>query len=151
MNPYLIDQDFWDRLGLLGPECSCNLNICNPLEVNDHPTNRAAVRGNMYMPFINGVSFYDYSATGRFSHWKITYDHRSQAVFHGSYNINERSACHDFELGMLVKGEAFAEQIKSMIDYDLSVSRKITSKSEFFKHPWLHPSTYLNKATQNYT
>ncbi|MEK3738643.1 phospholipase D-like domain-containing protein [Paenibacillus sp. FSL F4-0122] len=151
VNPYLIDQDFWDRLGLLGPECSCNLNICNPLEVNDHPTNRAAVRGNMYMPFINGVSFYDYSATGRFSHWKITYDHRSQAVFHGSYNINERSACHDFELGMLVKGEAFAEQIKSMIDYDLSVSRKITSKSEFFKHPWLHPSTYLNKVTQNYT
>lgn len=151
VNPYLIDQDFWDRLAQLGPDCSCHLSICNPLKVNDHPTNRAAVRGNMYTPFKNGVSFYDYSQTGRFSHWKITYDHRSRAVFHGSYNINERSACHDFELGMLVKGEDFAAQIKSMIDYDLSVSRKITKKSEFFKHPWLHPSTYLNKATQNYT
>ncbi|WP_042123858.1 phospholipase D-like domain-containing protein [Paenibacillus sp. FSL R5-0345] len=151
VNPYLIDQEFWDRLGELGPDCSSHLSICNPLKVNDHPTNYAAVRGNMYKPFINGVSFYDYSFTGRFSHWKITYDHRSQAVFHGSYNINERSACHDFELGMLVKGEAFAERIKSMIDYDLGVSRKITKKSEFFKHPWLHPSTYLNKVTQNYT
>lgn len=151
VNPYLIDQAFWDRLAELGTDCSCHLALCNPLEVNDHPTNRAAVCGNMYVPFCNGVSFYDYSYTGRFSHWKITYDHRSRAVFHGSYNINERSACHDFELGLLVKGEAFAEKVKSLIDYDLSVSRKITDKKEFFKHPWLHPSTYLNKATQSYT
>ncbi|MEK5024496.1 phospholipase D-like domain-containing protein [Paenibacillus sp. FSL M7-1046] len=151
VNPYLIDQAFWDRLGELGPDCSCHLAICNPLEVNDHPTNRAAVRSNMYEPFLNGVSFYDYSFTGRFSHWKITYDHRSRAVFHGSYNINERSACHDFELGLLVKGEGFAKRIKSMIDYDLGVSKKISDKKEFFKHPWMHPGTYLNKATQNYT
>lgn len=151
VNPYLIDQAFWDRLKELGPECSCHLALCNPLEINDHPTNRAAVRSNMYIPFCNGVSFFDYSFTGRFSHWKITYDRRANAVFHGSYNINERSACHDFELGMLVKGEGFAEKVKSMIDYDLVVSRKITDKSEFFKHPWLHPSTYVNKATQNYT
>ena len=151
VNPYLIDQDFWDRLCELSPDCSCNLKLCNSLQVNDHPTNGAAVRSNMYQPFINGVSFYDYSATGRFSHWKITYDHRSRAVFHGSYNINERSACHDFELGLLVKGEAFSDKVKSMIDYDLGVSRKITDKSEFFKHPWLHPSTYFNKVTQNFT
>ncbi|WP_379158490.1 phosphatidylserine/phosphatidylglycerophosphate/cardiolipin synthase family protein [Paenibacillus sp. sgz5001063] len=151
VNPYLIDQAFWDRLNELGPECSCHLAICNPLEVNDHPTNRAAVRSNMFVPFCNGVSFYDYSATERFSHWKITYDHRSHAVFHGSYNINERSACHDFELGLLVKGEAFAAKVKAMIDYDLGVSRKITDKKEFFKHPWMHPSTYVNKATRNYT
>lgn len=151
VNPYLIDQAFWDRLGEVGAECSSHIAICNPLEINDHPTNKAAVRSNMYTPFCNGVSFYDYSYTGRFSHWKITYDHRARAVFHGSYNINERSACHDFEMGMLVKGEAFAGKVKRMIDYDLSVSRKISDKKEFFKHPWLHPSTYLNKATQNYT
>ncbi|WP_249899427.1 phospholipase D-like domain-containing protein [Paenibacillus sp. PK3_47] len=151
VNPYLIDQAFWDRLCELGPECSGHLTICNPLEVNDHPTNRASVRSNMYTPFRNGVSFYDYSFTERFSHWKITYDHRSHAVFHGSYNINERSACHDFELGLLVKGKAFAEKVKSMIDYDLSVSRKITDEKEFFKHPWLHPSTYVNKATQYFS
>jgi cardiolipin synthase A/B len=151
VNPYLIDQDFWDRLKGLGPECSCNLTICNPLHVTDHPTNLAAVRSNMYTPFCNGVSFYDYSDTGRFSHWKISYDRRSHAVFHGSYNINERSACHDFELGLLVKGQAFADKVKELIDYDLGVSRKITDKKEFFKHPWLHPSTYLNKVTRNYT
>ncbi|WP_246553256.1 phospholipase D-like domain-containing protein [Paenibacillus tritici] len=151
LNPYLIDQAFWDRLGEVGPERACHISICNPLEVNDHPTNKAAVRSNMYVPFSNGVSFYDYSSTERFSHWKITYDRRSQAVFHGSYNINERSACHDFELGMLVKGRSLAEKVKRMMDYDLSVSRRISDKHEFFKHPWLHPSTYLNKATQNYT
>lgn len=151
VNPYLIDQAFWDRLGEVGPECSRHISICNPLEVNDHPTNKAAVRSNMFIPFCNGVSFYDYSSTERFSHWKITYDHRARAVFHGSYNINERSACHDFEMGMLVKSEPFADKVKRMIDYDLGVSRKISDKHEFFKHPWLHPSTYLNKATQNYT
>lgn len=151
VNPYLIDQAFWDRLGEVGPERARHLTLCNPLEVNDHPTNKAAVRGNMYTPFCNGVSFYDYSHTGRFSHWKITYDHRAQAVFHGSYNINERSACHDFELGMLVRGGECAAKVKRMIDYDLSVSRRISDQQEFFKHPWLHPSTYLNKATQNYT
>ena len=151
VNPYLIDQDFWDRLKELGPDCSCHLTLCNSLLVNDHPTNRAAVRSNMYTPFCNGVSFYDYSNTGRFSHWKISYDKRSNAVFHGSYNINERSACHDFELGLLVKGKSFADKVRKMIDYDLSVSRKITDKNEFFKHPWLHPSTYLNAATRNFT
>ncbi|MCL6603295.1 MAG: phosphatidylserine/phosphatidylglycerophosphate/cardiolipin synthase family protein [Paenibacillus sp.] len=151
INPYLIDQDFWDRLQDVGPECSSHLTLCNSLLVNDHPTNRAAVRGNMYTPFCEGVSFYDYSGTGRFSHWKISYDKRSNAVFHGSYNINERSACHDFELGLLVKGQAFADKVKELIDYDLSVSRKVTDKNEFFKYPWLHPSTYLNAATRNYT
>ena len=151
VNPYLIDQAFWDRLKKLGPECSGHLTLCNSLFVNDHPTNLAAVRSNMYEPFCNGVSFYDYSGTGRFSHWKISYDKRSNAVFHGSYNINERSACHDFELGLLVKGEAFANKVRAMIKYDLSVSRKITDKHEFFKHPWLHPSTYVNAATRNFT
>lgn len=151
VNPYLIDQDFWDRLKELDSECSSHLTLCNPLLVNDHPTNRAAVRSNMYTPFCNGVTFYDYSSTGRFSHWKISYDKRSNAVFHGSYNINERSACHDFELGMLVKGSDFADKIKGMIDYDLSISRKVTDSWEFFKYPWLHPSTYINKATRNYS
>ncbi|NHN32130.1 phospholipase D-like domain-containing protein [Paenibacillus agricola] len=148
VNPYLIDQAFWDRLKSLGEEQARHLTLCNPLLVNDHPTNQTAVRSQMYEPFLKGVSFYDYSQTERFSHWKITYDHRSDCVFHGSYNINERSACHDFEIGVLVKSKPFANKVKKMIDYDLSMSRLLTESQEFYQYPALHPSTYLDKWTK---
>lgn len=151
VNPYLIDESFWEMLQSLDEERAGHIVICNCLKHNDHPTNLAAVRSHMYGPFEKGVSFYDYSATERFSHWKITYDRRGDTVFHGSYNLNERSSCHDYELGLLVKSPAFAEKVKAMIEYDLSVSKKITDAGEFFKHPALHPSTYWNKWTKNLT
>ncbi len=145
VNPYLIDGEFWKTLQSLEADRAAHISICNPLHINDHPTNLAAVRGHMRSPFEKGVSFYDYSGTERFSHWKVAYDRRADAVFHGSYNLNERSACHDFELGILVRGEAFADTVREMIGYDLGVSRQIEDAGEFFKHPALHPSTYLNK------
>lgn len=151
VNPYLIDNAFWETLIGLDEDQAKHIQICNPLQVNDHPTNKAAVRSHMYEPFHKGVTFYDYSRTERFSHWKITYDGRSDCVFHGSYNINERSACHDFELGILVKGKSFADKVRRMIEYDLSVSEKITDSRIFFKHPSLHPSTYFNKLTEYFT
>ncbi|NIK79656.1 cardiolipin synthase [Paenibacillus castaneae] len=147
INPYFIDQDFWELLNSLSCEQAKHITICNSLRVNDHPTNEAAVRSNMYDPFMMGVSFYDYSETERFSHWKISYDKRSDCVFHGSYNMNERSARHDFELGLLVKSKDFATKVKKMIDYDLFVSRQITDSKEFYQYPALHPGTYLNKIT----
>jgi|GEM_PF-1538541 len=150
VNPYLIDDEFWKALQSLDEERAAHIAICNPLHVNDHPTNLAAVRGHMRLPFEKGVSFYDYSGTERFSHWKVAYDRRSDAVFHGSYNLNERSACHDFELGVLVRGGAFAKTVREMIGYDLGVSRKVEDAGEFFKHPALHPSTYLNKLTSKF-
>ncbi|ANE48652.1 phospholipase D domain protein [Paenibacillus swuensis] len=150
VNPYLIDQAFWECLQALDEEQAKWITICNPLEVNDHPTNKSAVRSNMYGPFMKGVTFYDYSHTERFSHWKITYDKRADCFFHGSYNINERSACHDFELGVLVKNKETADKVKTMIEYDLNVSSKITDPNTFFRHPNLHPSTYIHKLTKNF-
>jgi cardiolipin synthase len=122
VNPYLIDQVFWDRLKGLEEEPASHVSICNPLTVNDIAMNQPAVRCNMFKPFVNGISFFDYSKTGRFSHWKIAYDSRSDCVFHGSYNLNTRSAIHDFEVGMLVKSKPFANKIKTMIYYDLNHS-----------------------------
>ncbi|MBP2000205.1 cardiolipin synthase [Paenibacillus shirakamiensis] len=151
VNPYLIDKAFWDRLKSLDEVQSQHITICNPLRVNDHPTNKSAVRGNMYEPFHKGVAYYDYSKTKRFSHWKINYDKYADSIFHGSYNMNERSACHDFEVGILVKGKAFAQKVKRMIDYDLSVSEHIKDSKEFFKHPSLHISTYFNRLTSYFT
>ncbi|GGG22198.1 phospholipase D-like domain-containing protein [Paenibacillus abyssi] len=151
VNPYLIDEKFWEQLKSLDAEQAQHITICNPLHVNDHPTNLAAVRSHMYRPFRKGVSFYDYSKTERFAHWKITYDKRSDCVFHGSYNINERSACHDFELGVLVRGRAFADTVRGMIAHDLEVSERITEDKAFFKHPALHLTTYLNKWTKDLT
>jgi cardiolipin synthase len=151
VNPYLIDEAFWERLRSLDEGRARHITICNPLHVNDHLTNLAAVRSHMYEPFEKGVAFYDYSFTKRFSHWKISYDKRSDSVFHGSYNLNERSALHDFELGILIKSKPFADQVRKMIAYDLSVSEPITDSKAFFKHPALHPSTYLNKITEYFT
>ncbi|USB33058.1 phospholipase D-like domain-containing protein [Paenibacillus sp. YPG26] len=151
VNPYLIDNAFWETLESLEEEQARHIIICNPLNVNDHPTNKAAVQSHMYAPFHKGVSYYDYSKTGRFSHWKITYDARAHCVFHGSYNINERSACHDFELGILVKSASFADKVRGIIGYDLSVSEQVADDKAFFKHPYLHPSTYFNKITEYFT
>jgi cardiolipin synthase len=151
VNPYLIDEDFWKAVQSLDKESARRLTLCNSLEVNDHLTNKAAVRSGMYKPSVNGVSFFDYSQTGRFSHWKITYDKRANCVLHGSYNLNMRSALHDFEAVVLVKSQSFAEKIKAMIIYDLQVSEKITDASEFFKYPFLHPSSYLNDVSRYFT
>ncbi|SEC25387.1 phosphatidylserine/phosphatidylglycerophosphate/cardiolipin synthase family protein [Paenibacillus sp. GP183] len=151
VNPYLIDEDFWKSIQSLDKESASRLTLCNSLEVNDHLTNKAAVRSGMYNPSKNGVAFFDYSQTGRFSHWKITYDKRAHCVLHGSYNLNMRSALHDFEAVVLVKSKPFAEKIKAMISYDLQVSEKITDASAFFKYPFLHPSSYLNDLSRYFT
>jgi cardiolipin synthase len=105
----------------------------------------------MYKPFQNGVSFYDYSKTGRFSHWKIAYDKLADCVFHGSYNLNTRSASHDFEVGLLVKSKPFANKVKAMIEYDLNQSEKITDAKAFHKYPQLHLSHYLNDLTKYFS
>jgi cardiolipin synthase len=143
VNPYLIDNDFWKRLKCLSSKQSKRVAICNPLTVNDIPINQLAVRCNMYKPLENGIAFYDYSKSGRFSHWKIAYDKQSDSVFHGSYNLNTRSAEHDFEMGMLVTGKSFAGKIRTMIEYDLRHSEKIEDEAAFYKYPLLHPEFYL--------
>jgi cardiolipin synthase len=145
VNPYLIDQLFWDTLRNLGEETSRQIAICNPLMVNDIPTNAASVRSNMYQPFLNGVAYYDYSHTDRFAHWKISYDKQSKCIFHGSYNLNERSAVHDFEVGLLIRSDSLYEKIKIAVDYDMSLSEKITNSKPFFKYPQLHPSYYFKE------
>ncbi|WP_090790811.1 phospholipase D-like domain-containing protein [Paenibacillus sp. GP183] len=151
INPYLVDQVFWDRLKGLEEEPANHVSICNPLKVNDIPMNEPAVRCNMFKPFLNGISFFDYSKTGRFSHWKIAYDQRSDCVFHGSYNLNTRSAIHDFEAGVLVKSKTFANKIKTMIEYDLNHSEKIENPKEFYKYPMFHPDYYFNAATKYFS
>jgi cardiolipin synthase len=151
VNPYLICDVFWDTLKSIGKEASRHLSICNSLNVNDHKINKLSIRCNMYMPFRNGVSFYDYSKTGRFSHWKITYEERTDCVFHGSFNLNTRSALHDFEMGVLIKSKRFAEKAKALIDFDLACSEKILNDKLFFKYPRLHPSNYLNDATKYFS
>jgi cardiolipin synthase A/B len=151
INPYLIDQVFWDRLKCLEEEPSSHISICNPLKVNDIRMNQPAVRCNMFKPFQNGIAFFDYSKTGRFSHWKIAYDNRSDCVFHGSYNLNTRSAIHDFEVGVLVKSKPFADKIKKIIDYDLNHSEKIENPKEFYKYPMFHPGYYINAATKYFS
>jgi cardiolipin synthase len=148
VNPYLIDRVFWERLKSLDDETARHVSICNPLKVNDIPMNQPAVRCNMYIPFLNGITFFDYSKTGRFSHWKIAYDRQSDCVFHGSYNLNSRSAIHDFEVGILVKSKSFANKIKQIIDYDLNQSEKIENPKEFYKFPMVHPGYYLHAATR---
>jgi cardiolipin synthase len=150
-NPYILDQQFWRALKDLNETQSSQITLCNSLLINDHPTNQSAIRNNMYQPFQKGVSFFDYSNTGRFSHWKIAYDTYAHCVFHGSYNLNIRSASHDFETGVIVKGQDFARKIGTLLEADLQRSEQVTDVNIFHRYPWLHPSNYFNEITRYYT
>ncbi|QGQ94775.1 phosphatidylserine/phosphatidylglycerophosphate/cardiolipin synthase family protein [Paenibacillus psychroresistens] len=150
-NPYMLDPEFWQALQGLNAAQSSRITLCNSMIINDHPTNEAAVRCNMYQPFEQGVAFFDYSKTGRFSHWKVAYDKNSSCVFHGSYNLNIRSACHDFEAGVLVRGQDFAEKVRELLQVDLKLSERVVDGNVFHKYPWIHPSNYFNEMTRYFT
>lgn len=94
----------------------------------------------MWEPFLRGVSFYDYSKV--MSHWKIALDVDSEEIFYGSYNLNCRSALHDFELNVAVKNSQLAAKVKGILEADIVDSIKINSKKEFYKYPKLHISCY---------
>lgn len=69
-------------------------------------------------------------------------------MFVGSYNLNHRSAMHDFELNVLVESKQLAEKVKKMLEDDMAKSSKITDAEEFYQHPKMHPSCLLLKATE---
>jgi len=77
-----------------------------------------------------GVRFYDYSECGIFSHWKILVDCEAFTVFHGSSNLNTRSAKHDFELNVLVKSKDLFKEIKQQLQFDINSSKQITEFHE---------------------
>lgn len=151
-NPYIIDGDFWTRLGTLSKTRSEQIRVCNPYSTNDHPLNQSAVKCNGWPAFRNGVRLYDYFANvvsavpdlaneWRFSHWKIALDISTNCVFYGSYNLNNRSALHDFEACVLVKSPRVANYVQTLLGCDLDISRVLGEES-FFEHPNLHISCY---------
>lgn len=81
------------------------------------------------------------------THWKIALDVAESAVFIGSYNLNHRSALHDFELNVLVESQQLSKKAQKMLEEDMAQSRKITDAEEFYQHPNRHPSCLLLKAT----
>lgn len=80
--------------------------------------------------------------------WKIALDVADGEVFLGSYNLNHRSALHDFEMNVLVESWQLAEKVKEMLEKDISQSSRITDKEEFYQHPKRHPSCLLLDATE---
>ena len=81
------------------------------------------------------------------THWKVALDIASSEVFLGSYNLNHRSALHDFEVNVLVESPQLAEKVKAMLKAGIPESVKITNADEFYEHPTRHPSCLLLDAT----
>ena len=147
-NPYINDELFWKELAELEEEQAQKITIINPYKAkgNDYLQNESAIKCNMRKPFERGVSFFAYSK--RMSHWKIALDEAEQSVFYGSYNLNHRSAMHDFELNVLIESEQFCRQVKALLESDMAEAEQITDAEEFYEHPNRHPSCMLLKATE---
>lgn len=143
-NPYIIDNEFWSTLSHLSPQRAKLITICNPFSNNDARLNKPAIKCNGWQAVDNGVLFYDYFNGARFSHWKIALDKTADCVFYGSYNLNYRSALHDFETCILVKSQNVSERISSLLEYDLAISNRL-ERDTFFQHPLLHPSCYFEE------
>lgn len=147
-NPYINDEQFWQTLSNLDEEQAKKITFINPYKAkgNDYAQNESTIQCHMWTPFQNGVSFYSYRK--RMSHWKLALDVAKSEVFLGSYNLNHRSAHHDFELNVLIESPSLAEKVKAMLDADMKESVKISDANEFYQHPNLYPSCLLLKATE---
>lgn len=147
-NPYINDELFWQELSQLKNEQAQKITIINPYKArgNDYPQNVSAIKCRMWEPFQRGVTFYSYQY--RMTHWKIALDEAASEVFYGSYNLNHRSALHDFEMNVLVESQQFAEKAKKMLEKDMAESSRITQSDEFYQYPKLHPSCLLLDATE---
>lgn len=150
-NPYINDDIFWEKLSNLEEAQAEKISIINPYKAkgNDYFQNTSAIRCKMWKPAKKGVSFYAFNK--RMTHWKIALDLANSEVFMGSYNLNNRSAFHDFELNVLVESKELAQKVKEMLDYDMSQSTKITNADEFYKNPKRHLSCFLLNMTEYFT
>ncbi|MCI0407832.1 MAG: phospholipase D-like domain-containing protein, partial [Acidobacteria bacterium] len=139
-NPYVIDRGFWELLAGLDSKRAERTILINPFssEDGDFPFRVASIKCNMWRPHGKGVRVYDYARGLRSSHYKILLDAGTNTVLHGSYNINNRSAEHDFELCVLVHSETLARQVGEILQLDKDVSRRVEQRSEHFRHPDTH-------------
>lgn len=147
-NPYINDELFWQELSRLSKDQARKIILINPYKAkgNDYIQNASTIKCKMWEPSQRGVIFYSYE--NRMTHWKIALDVAESEVFLGSYNLNHRSAMHDFELNVLVESKQLAEEVKEMLETDMAQSSKITDADEFYQHPKMHPSCLLLKATE---
>jgi phosphatidylserine/phosphatidylglycerophosphate/cardiolipin synthase-like enzyme len=52
-------------------------------------------------------------------------DSDAKTIFHGSSNINTRSALHDYELDVLVKSPVVYKEIKQILEFDIHSSKPL--------------------------
>lgn len=147
-NPYINDELFWETLAKLDAKQAQKITLINPYKAsgNDYLQNESSIKCRMWEPFQKGVKFYSYSR--RMTHIKVCLDVASDEVFFGSYNLNHRSALHDFEVNILVESRQFAQKVNEMLQKDISQSTRITDRDEFYQYPYAHPSCYLLGATE---
>jgi len=128
-NPYIIDEQFWHVLHHLEDEQYPKLHFITCLKETDHLIAPPSVRAHALIPYKKGTIFTDYSATyKRFSHLKIAIDFNTRCVFHGSTNLNTRSALHDFEINILVKSNRLFKEVKTIIEHDIHTGQPIPEK-----------------------
>lgn len=146
-NPYINDELFCQELASLEKEQADKIILINPYKAkgNDYFQNESAIKCRMWEPCEKGVTLYSYNK--RMTHWKIALDVAAEEVFLGSYNLNHRSAFHDFELNVLVESKQLSAKVKEMLDNDISESSKINHKDEIYRHPNRHPSCFLLSVT----
>jgi len=127
-NPYILSEPFWEILSLITTEQAKKIRIITDLKKTDHKFAPDSFKANAEGAYKKGVRFYDYSECECFSHWKILAEASSKIVFHGSTNLNARSASYDFELDVLVKSPPVYKDIKQLLNCDINSSKQINYK-----------------------
>jgi len=128
-NPYIIDEKWWHLLHHLEDEQYPKLHIITCLKETDHIFAPPSFRAHAHHPYKKGTKFTDYSALyRRFSHFKVAIDFKTNTVFHGSTNLNTRSALHDFEINILVKSSRLFKEMKTLLDYEIATGQPVPEK-----------------------
>eukprot|EP01127_Copromyxa_protea_P000197 TRINITY_DN10186_c0_g1_i1.p1 TRINITY_DN10186_c0_g1~~TRINITY_DN10186_c0_g1_i1.p1 ORF type:complete len:1028 (+),score=316.09 TRINITY_DN10186_c0_g1_i1:137-3085(+) len=131
-SPYLLDEQWWkilddpkkvDAHSSVGSSGLNKVSITTCLAVNDQAP---AIQSITEVLKNDNIEVYDYSSTGRFSHWNVIVDNSANTVYTGSYYPTKRV---DHDLGVLVKSPAFASSVLQQLNTYARPESKVTAKS----------------------
>mmetsp|Transcript_42210 Transcript_42210/g.103880 ORF Transcript_42210/g.103880 Transcript_42210/m.103880 type:complete len:589 (+) Transcript_42210:138-1904(+) len=127
-SPYIIDRQAFSAMGATPKETAGRLHVLtNTGNVSDHHSTGAAMSCHGRPAHDAGVKLYDVYDNRIFAHYKTaTLDVGHGYTITGSYNLNSRSALHDFELCILVRGRDFHKQVAAVLEADIEHSRPLT-------------------------
>eukprot|EP01126_Amoeba_proteus_P046661 TRINITY_DN5283_c0_g1_i16.p1 TRINITY_DN5283_c0_g1~~TRINITY_DN5283_c0_g1_i16.p1 ORF type:complete len:650 (-),score=140.90 TRINITY_DN5283_c0_g1_i16:174-2123(-) len=131
-SPYLLEYEFWETLGdtkkvdplsEVGATPDNRVVITTCFTVNDKSLPLHQVKEVVKNP---NVEIYDYSASGRFSHWNVLLDTNVDCAYMGSCYFTERQ---DYDLAVVVSGSDFTTSLLSVLQLHNKAECRVTTEN----------------------